>query len=589
MADRKALSPQAGSEAWNKLPWRKLERHVYRIQKRIYRASQHGNERAVHKLQKLLLKSEAAQLLAVRRVTQDNQGKRTAGIDGVKSVEPAQRFIMVKRLHLKHWKLAKPKPVRRVWIPKPGKKEQRPLGIPVMYDRAKQALVKLALEPQWEARFEPNSYGFRPGRSAHDAIAAIFLAIRYKSKFVYDGDIKGCFDNINQEALLGKLHTYPVMRHTIKGWLKAGVVDKWVFTETTTGTPQGGVISPLLANIALHGMEEAALGGKRNEDMEQPYLIRYADDFVIVHSDRDILEQAAKRVTDRLMDMGLAINPKKTRITHTLTPYEGNVGFNFLGFTVRQFRMSKKHSGKDTRGKPLGFATIIKPSKDAIKTHMWKTNRKMKELRAAKQEDLIGALNPIIQGWCNYYKRVVASETFSDCDYNMYWQLSSWQKRRHHGKSREWMQGKYWYREDDKRWVFAAPKEDQQGKTYLYKLRQHSQTHIQRHVKVRGTASPYDGNLIYWAQRLKDHPLMRYEEAKLLQIQKGMCPRCGLYFRDGDHLEVDHVLPTEMGGKDILGNKMVYHSHCHHAKTAEDLVHIREYKAGLMPITEAIH
>src|SRR6516165_823867 len=207
MAERKAprhqVTPDPESEAWNKLPWRKLEQHVYRIQKRIYQARKRGNERAVEKLQKLLLKSEAARLLAVRRVTQDNQGKKTAGVDGVKSVRPQERFLLVRQLHTKHWKCRKrPLPVRRVWRPKPGKAEKRPLGIPTMMERAKQALVKLALEPAWEAVFEPNSYGFRPGRSAHDAIGAIFLGSRYKPKIVFDADIKGCFDHLNHESLL---------------------------------------------------------------------------------------------------------------------------------------------------------------------------------------------------------------------------------------------------------------------------------------------------------------------------------------------------------------------------------------------------
>src|SRR6266849_224725 len=228
MAKRKApgkdpqqVNPE--SEAWRKLPWRTFEQQVYRIQKRIYRASQRGKTRTVQKLQKLLMKSEAARLLAVRRVTQDNQGKKTAGVDGVKSVSPPHRLHLAQQIHPKHWKHHKAKPVRRVWIPKPGKRdERRPLGIPTMLDRSKQALAKMGLEPEWESMFEPNSYGFRPGRSCHDAIGAIFNAIRYKPKFVFDADIAGCFDHIRHDALLEKLHTYPAMRQAIKVWLKAG-------------------------------------------------------------------------------------------------------------------------------------------------------------------------------------------------------------------------------------------------------------------------------------------------------------------------------------------------------------------------------
>ena len=228
MAKRKAPKikslPDPESEAWNNLPWRKLEQHCFRIQKRIFRASQRGNTRAVHKLQKLLMKSQSARLLAVRRVTQENQGKKTAGIDGVKSVKPAERSVMANQIHPKNWKDTSP-PVRRVWIPKPGKTEKRPLGIPVMVERARQHLAKLALEPEWEARFEPNSYGFRPGRSCHDAIEAIFNAIKQKEKYVLDADLKGAFDNINHAALLKKLNTYPPMKRTITAWLKAGAID----------------------------------------------------------------------------------------------------------------------------------------------------------------------------------------------------------------------------------------------------------------------------------------------------------------------------------------------------------------------------
>lgn len=208
---------ESSSEEWAEIPWRKLEKHQYRLQKRIFKASERGDLKTVHKLQKLVMKSRSVRLLAVRRVTQDNQGKKTAGIDGVKAVRPTGRFALVEAIHPKRQAERKPQPLRRVWIPKPGKTEQRPLGIPVMVDRAGQALAKAALEPQWEALFEANSYGFRPGRGAHDAIEAIFNAIRYKPKYVLDADIKGCFDNIDHQALLEKLHTYPAMRRLVKG------------------------------------------------------------------------------------------------------------------------------------------------------------------------------------------------------------------------------------------------------------------------------------------------------------------------------------------------------------------------------------
>src|ERR1051325_10119430 len=237
---------------WNTIPWPLVERKVFKLQRRIYQASQRGDVKLLHRLQRLLTNSTFAKLLATRRVTQDNSGKKTAGVDGVAALTPEQRLKLSVRLNLN----GKSLPVRRVWIPKPGKTEKRPLGIPAMKDRAKQALVKLALEPQWEARFEPNSYGFRPGRSCHDAIEAIFQEIRYKAKYVLDADIAKCFDRISHQALLDKIDTSPLLRRTIKGWLKAGVMDGGQLFPTEAGTPQGGVLSPLLMNIALHGLEE---------------------------------------------------------------------------------------------------------------------------------------------------------------------------------------------------------------------------------------------------------------------------------------------------------------------------------------------
>jgi RNA-directed DNA polymerase len=228
------------------------------------------------------MKSEAARLIAVRRVTQENQGKKTAGVDGVKNLAPRHRLALAQRIHPNQWAQTAPKPVRRIYIPKPGKVEKRPLGIPTMYERARQALAKLVMEPQWEALFEPNSYGFRPGRSCHDAIEAIFSAIKHKAKYVLDADIAGCFDHIDHLALLRKLNAYPTMRQAVKGWLKAGILTEGAYAPTERGTPQGGVISPLLMNIALHGMESALVQAYKGKD--RPQVIRYADDFAVFHT-----------------------------------------------------------------------------------------------------------------------------------------------------------------------------------------------------------------------------------------------------------------------------------------------------------------
>jgi RNA-directed DNA polymerase len=543
------------NECWEQLPWRKLEKHVFRLQTRIYKASQKGNVKAVHKLQKLLMKSRAARLIAVRRVTQDNQGKKTAGIDGVKSVKPQERLELAKQIDSRN-NDGRPQPVRRVWIPKPGKDEKRPLGIPTMLDRGRQALTKLALEPEWEAKFEPNSYGFRPGRSGHDAIEAIFLSIKHKSKFVFDADIKGCFDNIDQEALLQKLATYPFMRRLIKGWLKAGVIDNGVFDDTKAGTPQGGVISPLLANIALHGMEDACQNVKRKGIKEKPILIRYADDYVIIHSNKEILEESSEQVITFLKSMGLWLNTKKTRITQTLIPYEENVGFEFLGFTVRQFPAGKHRTGTNAQGQPLGFQTVIRPSKEARKRHMSSVGKTVRQYASAPQETVIAELNPKIRGWATYYRTASSSKTFAKCDNQLWAQLWRWSVRRHPNKGRIWVKRKYWQKDGNKNWAFNTP----DGK---YKIRKHKTTKIQRHTKVKGTRSPYDGDFKYWSQRLSNHPMLRSGLPYLLKKQKGKCRMCNLHFKTEDLIEIDHITPRSMGGGDEPSNLMALHKHCH--------------------------
>jgi RNA-directed DNA polymerase len=255
------------------------------------------------------------------------------------------------------------------------------------------------------------------------------------------------------------------------------------------------------------------------------------------------------------------------------------VGFDFLGVSIRQFPVGKTHTGKNTHGKALGFKTYITPSKEAMKRHMQEIKQLLRKYRTAPQEKVIRRLNPLIRGWTNYHKWVICSNAFRLCDYTLFWQLASWGHARHPGKGKRRTSRKYQIDlEGTSR--FGTTIKDQAGERKLLYVRLHTDAHSQDHIKVRGKASPYDGNLIYWTKRLRQHPLMGSEKAKLLALQKGQCPRCGLYFKDGDILETDHIIPTALGGKNDLSNKWVYHRHCHAKKTAEDRKRIALHKTS---------
>jgi RNA-directed DNA polymerase len=478
-------------------------------------------------------------------VTQENRGKRTAGVDGEASLTHRQRLKLARKLrNLSDWRAA---PIRRKRIPKPGSREWRKLGIPVMADRAMQTLVKLALEPEWEAKFEPNSYGFRPGRSAHDAIEAIFNGICLKPKYVLDADIERCFERISHDALLEKLNAIqPVMR-LIGGWLKAGIRDgdKMIFPEA--GTPQGGVVSPLLCNVALHGLEEAITQAAPRR--YKAIVVRYADDLIILCADLETLIELKKVAEKWLSKMGLQLKPSKTRITHTLNEHEGNVGFDFLGFNVRQYHVGK-HRTRTYRCRP-GFKTLIQPSQKAIERHHEKIGEVIRRHRGAPQKALVGALNPIIRGWTRYYRTCVAKRTFSTMDYQMSHKLTRWTQRRHATKTAGWRFRRYW-RRGKSRMNFSDGKNTLVGYVDMP---------IVRHVKVRGDKSPYDGDWVYWARRLGRDPTKSDRVVKLLKRQSGICMICGLYFTTEDKMEVHHWDSDRQNNR--YENLALLHVHCH--------------------------
>ena len=559
---------------WDEIDWRKVEKSVFKLQKRIYRAYVNGDVKKGKRLQKTLINSYNSRLLSIRKVSQDNRGKATAGVDKVKSLTPTKRLAMAEDLKPSD----KAKPIRRVWIPKPGRDEKRPLGIPVMRDRATQALVKAALEPQWEWKFEPNSYGFRPGRGAHDAIEAIFISIKSKNKYVLDADISKCFDKINHEKLLAKINTFPKVRRQVKAWLKSDVCDfvKHERTPTVAGTPQGGVISPLLANIALHGMEQRikeyaeTWKGSKKDNKNSLSLIRYADDFVIIHERLEVVEQCKQIISKWLADYDLEIKPEKTQIVHTLKNHNGKKpGFNFLGFNIRQYPVGKYQSGKNTNGESLGFKTIIKPSEEGVKRHYAKVAEVITKHNSATQTTLIAKLNPILRGWSNYYRTVCSKETYSKV-YNLtFVRLKRWAKRRHPNKAKKWIVNKYWKTVRGDNWVFG------EEEFHLYK---HPTTPIVRHTKVKGVSSLYDGNTNYWASRMGKHPEISGSVARMLKKQKGKCNMCNLTFREDDVIEKDHIIPKALGGN-YKDNIQLLHGHCHDEKTKDDLIAIKKHKA----------
>lgn len=442
-------APHPAKQARLRMPWKSLELQVAQMQKQIALASQCGDMQTVHRLQQQLIESEAARLMAVRRVTEESRGKHTAGVDGVKSLTPRESLAMASAIHPHNWKRQQSAPARRVWIPKRDADEQRPLAILPMIDRCKQMLAKLALEPAWEVRFEPHSYGFRPGRGTHDAIAAVVAALERHPNFVFNTDIARAFDDLNQAVTLQKLETYPALREAISFWLKAGVIDGGAYIPSDTGIPQGGALSPLLMNVALHGLETVAATGLAQEP---PLLVRYADNFVVLHADLDILQQAVRRIRHWLATLGLQLHAEKTHLAHTFTPFQGQRGFDFLGFHLHQ----EPREQKSKRGSTLALKTIVVPSQGASKRHLAAIDQRLQNLQTASQARVIAELNPLILGWAAYYNNLVEVSSMSKYDDLLEQRLLWWASLRHPGMARNWLLGRYWQLAGRQQWVFAT-------------------------------------------------------------------------------------------------------------------------------------
>jgi RNA-directed DNA polymerase len=537
---------------WQTINWKQANRGVRNLRRRIFRASQEGDHKKARSLQKLMLRSYFNVLVSVRRVTQDNQGKHTPGVDKLVVKTPAARGKLVDEMTTcQPWKA---RPARRVYIPKANGK-QRPLGIPTIKDRCLQAMVKNALEPYWEARFEGSSYGFRPGRGCHDAIARIFAIARNHhgkgrngriKEWVVDADIKGAFDNIDHQHLLEAIGGFPA-RELIKQWLKAGYMEDGVFHDTETGTPQGGVISPLLANIALHGMEQA-LGIRwtpTGGNLGKRVVVRYADDFVVFCKSREDAEETTTILTEWLAKRGLTLSTEKTRIVNI------KEGFNFLGYTIRRYKSNKTRSG---------YKLLITPSKDSVKRLKGRLMDEWRKLQGCVSSVIIKQLNPIIRGWANYYRNCVAKATFNKLDQWMFKRTLHNVRRKHSNQGIRGLLTRYWGRFNPHRndnWVFG----DRQTGQYLIKF---AWTPIKRHVLVKGRSSPDDPRLTqYWLDREKAKALnLPGHRREIATLQDGCCPVCGESLFNGEEMQVHHRRLRSKGGTDAKENLALVHLFC---------------------------
>ncbi|WP_168464545.1 group II intron reverse transcriptase/maturase [Wolbachia endosymbiont of Ctenocephalides felis wCfeT] len=462
-------APFGTAEHWNQINWSRCKKNTKRLQSRIVQATKDGRWNKVKALQRLLTRSFSAKALAVKRVT-SNKGKYTSGVDRQLWQTPSAKSQGIKNLRQHGYS---PQPLKRINIPKPtgGK---RPLSIPTIKDRAMQALYLMGLDPVAETIGDIHSYGFRKHRSAADAVSQVFLTLaRHDApQWILEADIKKCFDEIDHHWLES---TIPIEKGILKKWLKSGFIEKQMFHSTIAGTPQGGIISPVLANLTLDGLEDVFIKhfgkkGTKKRKASGVHLIRYADDFIVTGKSKEILETKVKRLVEVFLGYrGLTLSAGKTKITHI------KHGFDFLGQTARKYRTK----------------LIIKPSVKSISRLLKSVRCLVRKSGAQTQEKVIEVLSPHIRGWAYYHRGICARKAYEKVDHEIFKALWQWSKRRHPNKGKRWIKRKYFKVIETRKWCFAALTKDKDTNKWK-ELFQATSVSIRRHKKVRAVANPYD-------------------------------------------------------------------------------------------------
>ncbi len=533
---------------WREVDWRSVTGEVRRLQVRIVKAVETGRWGKVKALQRLLTTSRSGKLVAVRRVT-ENQGRKTPGVDGASWDTPEKKMAAVGTLRGRGYR---PLPLRRIYIPKSNGK-LRPLGIPTMKDRAMQALHLLALDPVAETTADENSYGFRQKRRCADAIAGCFIALgrRSSSQWVLEGDIRGCFDNISHDWLLAHV---PMDRAILRKWLKAGYMEKQVLHATEEGTPQGGIISPVLANLALDGLERHLREryprrgkGSENGRKAKVHLIRYADDFIITGNSKELLEDEVKPLVEGfLRERGLELSAEKTKITHI------EDGFDFLGQNVRRYSHGK---------------LWIKPSKKNIHTFLEKVRSHVRKSLHAPAWRLVTDLNRMIRGWALYHRHVKSTRIFSSVDRAIFIALWRWALRRHPRKGKRWLMRRYFARRGGRSWCFFGNRKRDGNKETVW-LFHATSLPFHLYTKVKCASNPYHPAWeMYFEERESRHMAHTLAGRAVLlylwRTQDGKCPVCGLPISRDTGWHSHHVVPKVLGGHDGATNRQLLHPECH--------------------------